>query len=150
MVQHHIYNDAKVVPCLVPKDYATTPALGDVAVDTAGFTDVTFICACGNITGTVDFAVFMDTVTGGSYSTAVTGASSTQFSASDDNKVTRIHITLDPSRAGQTRSRFMKVKVTPVGGSANLASAVAVLQGHTGDQPISNAVTALHKAGASV
>lgn len=87
-----------VVACIDPDAYTTGDSTTDV-IDMRYFRQVTFIVMAGTLgsSATVDFVVYGDTASGGSYATAITGKSITQLTeaGTDSDKQAIINVTAE-------------------------------------------------------
>jgi hypothetical protein len=117
-----------VVSCIDPDAYAAsaTPYSGDV-IDMDDHNRVMFIVQVGTMAGTstVDFGVYGDTSTAGSFTTLITGKSITQLTqaGTDSDKQAIVEVTAEEVKA--QGERYLKGKLT-VGTAASDCATIAI------------------------
>lgn len=122
-----IAEQTKDILLIPPQDGATT-AVTSAAVDTQGYQVAEFECLAGAITGTIDAKVQSSATSGGTYAD-ISGAATSQWAATADNTMKVICVV-------RPTNRFLKLVMTPTGGTTNLIGAVCHLYGVTGLIPV--------------
>lgn len=128
---------AGVVACIDPDAYAAGAVNSDV-IDMADFDQVMFIVMAGTLgaSATLDFAVYGDTASGGSFATAITGKSITQLTqaGSDDDKQAIVVITAEEVAAQGLR--YLRATMTVA--TATSDAGMIALGGHPRYHPASD------------
>lgn len=124
-----------LVQTIDPVAAGASTATNGAAVDMQGWDGVVFVAMVGNTDRTVDQKVQSDDNSGFSSPTDITGAASTQVSATGDSK----SYAIDVWRPGE---RFVRHIVTSgAGGTATLIAGFAIRYRATGRLPISQHAT---------
>ena len=113
---------------LVPPQDAGTSVITSSAVDMAGYGVAEFEVFAGAITGTIDAKVQSSATSGGAYAD-ITGAATSQWAATDDNHIKVICVV-------RPTNEFLKLVLTPTGGSTNLVSVNVHLYAASGLLPV--------------
>lgn len=126
-----------VVSCIDPDAYGTGAVNGDV-IDMENFRRVLFIVQAGTLgsSATLDFGVYGDTASGGSYATLITGKSITQLTeaGTDSDKQALVEVTAEEVAAQGLRY----IRGTMTVGTATSDAGVVALAGHARFQPASD------------
>ena len=117
----------KIIKVCFPQDIGTNVTTSS-AIDMAGFSVAEFEVTAGAITGTIDSKVQSCSTSGGQYAD-ITGAASSQWAATDDNHMKVICVV-------RPTNEFLKLVITPTGGSTNLVDATVHLYAINGLAPV--------------
>lgn len=125
-----------VVSCIDPDAYTTGATNGD-EIDMAVHARVIFIVMAGTLgsSATLDFAVYGDTTSGGSFATAITGKSITQLTeaGTDADKQAIVEVTAEEVAAQGLRY----IRGTMTVGTATSDAGVVALADHSRYSPAS-------------
>jgi len=119
----HIYQDLPVVAKIDPTSAGASATLTSDAVDMEDKVRLIAIVSVGNSDRTVDALLESDTASGFASPTTITGKTTSQWSATDDNTIKTIEVSAD--EIGDASEKFVRAKITTgAGGTVTIVSAV--------------------------
>ena len=132
----NIAESVAVVGCIDPDAYATG-ATNDDVVDMKYFHEVMYVVMAGDLgsSATIDFGVYGDTASNGSFATLITGKSITQLTdaGTDSNKQAIVRVTAEEVAAQGLR--YLRGKLTV--GAATSDAGVVTLASPNRYEPVS-------------
>lgn len=101
---------------IVDPDAYSASSVETAAIDMLNYSEIMAVFIAGDIvsSGTIDGGVYYDTASGGSYTSAVTGATITQLTqaGTDSNKQVVVRVSAAEVAAMTEGARYVKVKAT--------------------------------------
>jgi len=118
-----------VVSCIDPDAYAAATYNGDV-IDMQKIKRVMFILQAGTLgaSATLDYAIYGDTASGGSYATAITGKGATQLTQAGTDSDKQVVIEVTAEEVAAQGLRYIRDEMI-VGTATSDCGAVAIASG---------------------